>query len=52
MGMALSGPFLTVNQSIFTEIEVAINDIVEHTITFVLLYTNEHEFFVSDISSL
>ena len=44
-----SGPFWAVNQSMFTEVEVAIiNDIAKHTITFVLLYTKEHVLFVCD----
>ena len=44
----IHGPFLAVNQSMFTEVEVANQDIAEHTITFVLLYTKEHVLFVCD----
>ena len=39
----IDGPFLTVNQSLFTEVEVA-----EHTIIFVLFYTKEHVLFVCE----
>ena len=36
-----NGPFLTINQTMFANVEVAINGIVERTLTFVLLYTKE-----------
>ena len=43
-----NGPFLTVNQSMFTEVKVANQWHCKYTITFVLLYTKEHVLFVCE----